>query len=503
MKIFETQHRRLADEFTIKNEPIDSLGLMERAATAAFDLILQFYGNYSNFAIFAGIGNNGGDGLVVARHLKNIKKNVIVFVVEYSLNYSSDFKTNLERLKSLNVEIVYLKNNEQLNFDLSNFVVIDAIFGSGLSRPIEGIASDVIDFINNTQKQTVVSIDIPSGLKGEINDINNSKIIFANHTITFEYPFLSFLFAENDQFVGDFMVVPIGIHRDYISSTKTIYYLSEENEIKGLLKKRPKFGHKGTFGHSLLIAGSFGKMGAAVLSAKAAHRSGLGLLTAHIPLKCVDIMQIASPETLLSIDKCENFTTNILNIDKYTAIGVGPAIGFEQQTCEFLGYLLKNLGNKPIVLDADAITIIAQNPDLMSFLPKNAILTPHVKELERLIGKCTDSYERLQKQIEFSVKYEVIIVQKGAYTAISTPNGDVFFNNTGNNGLATGGSGDVLTGIILGLLSQGYKPIDAARLGVWGHGLAADIAAKSMSTISITPTDVINFLGKAFFYHDT
>lgn len=498
MKIFETQQRRLADEYTIKNEPISSLQLMDRAATAAFDIILQKYGNYTNFAIFAGVGNNGGDGLVVARHLKNIQKNVFIFIVEYAQKYSDDFVANFEKIRLLGINYRIINQVEQINFDLSNFVVIDAIFGSGLCRRIEGLAADVIDFVNNSKKQAVISIDIPSGLLGEINSINNSKIIFANCTITFQYPYLSFLFAENEKYVGDFWIVDIGIDKDYVEKTQTSFYFSEEKEIKKLLKKRPKFAHKGTFGHSLLVAGSYGKMGAAVLAAKAAHRCGLGLLTAHLPSKCVDIMQISSPETLLSIDKNDFFSSNIENIEKYTSVGIGPAIGFEPQTLNLLEYVLINFANKPIVIDADAITLISCNKNLLNKLPQNAILTPHVRELERLIGVCSNSYQRLIKQIEFSVNHKVIIVQKGAYTAISLPSGDVFFNNTGNNGLATGGSGDVLTGIILGLLSQGYNPEDAAKIGVWVHGLSADIAVQSIGMVSLTPTDVINFVGKAF-----
>ncbi|MBN2892629.1 MAG: NAD(P)H-hydrate dehydratase [Bacteroidales bacterium] len=499
MKILKTEQVKEADEFTINNEPITSIDLMERAAKTATEWILLELADFDKFTIFAGIGNNGGDGLVIARLLSEAKKTVKLHIVEFSTKYSEDFQINLKRLKGKNVEINYIKNIDEFPNLEEESVIIDAIFGSGLTRPVTGFAGDVIKKINEAEKELVVAIDVPSGLLGEENHhLEEQNIIKADVTLTFEFPFLSFLFAENENFVGEFIVIPIGISPKYISSAETDYKIIENEQVATMYRLPKKFSHKGTNGHGLLIAGGYGRMGAAILAAKAAHRSGIGLLTAHIPKKCVDIMQISSPETLLSIDENNKNSTQIHSLSTFNAIGIGPALGFEKETEKMLKKLLKASKNKPLVIDADAITIISKNKKLYNLLPKNCILTPHPKEFERLVGKTKNNYLRLKLQKEFSIKYKVIVVLKGANTSVSLPNGKVYFNPTGNPGMATGGTGDVLTGIILGLLAQGYTPEEAAIMGVYLHGLAGDEANIELNTNSIIASDLIFYLDKAF-----
>lgn len=495
MKILRTNQVKDADEFTIKNEPISSIDLMERAATNATKWILEKFVYENDFVIFAGQGNNGGDGLVIARLLKNNNKSIKVFVVEFTKRFSDDFKVNYDRLKKSEVEIEHLSDAKQFPTLNENTIIIDAIFGSGLTRPVLGFPADIINRIN-LLNNIVVSIDIPSGLFGEENHhLPEQNIVKANYTLTFEFPFLSFVLPENQNYVGSFHVIPIGISQEFIDNTKTDYYYTEYEDIAKLIKPREKFSHKGNYGHGLLIAGGYGRMGAAILSAKAAHRSGIGLLTAHVPKKCVDVMQVASPETMLSIDSDKKSITNIENIDKYNAIGIGPAIGFDKKTIKIVDKLFSENKDKKFVIDADAITIIAKNEKLKNIIPKNSVLTPHPKEFLRLISETNNDFVRLKLQREFCLKHKVTVVLKGAHTSVCTPNGKVYFNSTGNPGMASGGSGDVLTGIILAFLAQGFSAEDASKIGVFYHGLSADIAVGELGQLSLIASDIIDYLG--------
>ena len=501
MKILKTKQVKEADEYTIKNEPISSIDLMERAASRASEWILENFEFQQDFDVFAGPGNNGGDGLVIARKLAEAGKKVRVFIVEFTNKFSKDFKENFNKIK--HIDVFYIKKTEDFPKLKGNTVIIDAIFGSGLSRPVVGFAGEVIEQINRSDKLAIISIDIPSGLFGEENHhYPEQHIVKADFTLTFEFPFISFFLAENEDYVGEVIIIPIGISKDYIEKAETDFFLLEEDEVFELIKPRKTFSHKGHYGHGLLFAGGYGRMGAAVLAARAAHRAGIGLLTAHLPQKCVDIMQISSPETMLSIDSDKYIITKIKNTSKYNAFGIGPAIGLEAKTAEAMFKLFENHKNKPFVIDADAITLLGQKKKNFNKLPKHAILTPHPKEFERLVGKTQNHYQRLLEQRKFSVRYNVIIVLKGAYTSISLPNGKVYFNPTGNPGMATAGSGDVLTGFILGLLAQGYSAEDAAKLGVYLHGLAGDMAAEEVGVNSIIASDIADFLPYAMGYYE-
>ncbi|MBC8005821.1 MAG: NAD(P)H-hydrate dehydratase, partial [Verrucomicrobia bacterium] len=379
----------------------------------------------------------------------------------------------------------------------SNVLIIDGLYGSGLTRPLAGLAAQIITAINNS-KAKVISIDIPSGLLGEDNSENDlSAVIRADYTLTFQFPKISFLFPENHPFTGQWEVLPIGLSADAMDQTSIhLTYLTKEF-IVGKIKKRDKFSHKGTFGHALLIAGSYGKMGAAVLAARACLRSGVGLLTAHIPRLGYEIIQISVPEAMTSMDESEVVFTSLPDISVFSAIGIGPGLDKKTATKEALMELLYAKPGK-MVLDADALNILAESKSDIGLLSENAILTPHPKEFERLIGTSSNSYERLQLQLQFSAQYKAIVLCKGAHSSITFPDGRVFFNSSGNAGMATGGSGDVLTGIILGLLAQNYSAEDAALIAVYLHGLAGDLAAARLGQQAMIASDIIDQMGKAF-----
>jgi NAD(P)H-hydrate epimerase len=376
-------------------------------------------------------------------------------------------------------------------------LVIDAMFGSGLSRPLSGLAAIAAKHINHANA-IIIAIDIPSGLYSEANELNNPEdIVNADYTLTFQMPRLSFFFAENEKYLGKWQIMDIGLLPKAIEEQQTGYFFIDKQGIAATLKQRKKFAHKGDFGHALLMAGSYGKMGAAVLSSRACLRTGVGLLTTHIPLKGYDIMQTSVPEAMVSVDSTSDNLSTLPEISQYNAIGIGPGLGLYNFTGLMMFQLLKAV-NIPFVLDADAINLLAIHPEWLGLLPKNTILTPHPGEFDRLAGPSKDGYERHLKQIEFSKKNKIIIILKGAYTSISSSDGNCWFNSTGNPGMATGGSGDVLTGVVLSLLAQQYKPLDAALIGVYIHGLAGDLACEEASEESLIASDIINYIGKAF-----
>ena len=481
----------IADNYTIEHEPITSVDLMERAANAFFTNISLKYSNQEKYCIFCGKGNNGGDGLAVARMLSLNNKDVSIFIVNYTDSASDDFLTNYERLLSLkNVHCTITELSEFHNVTIpQNAIVIDSIFGSGLNRPITGFTAKYISYLN-TLPNIKIAIDIPSGLYADSPIDKNSIVFQADETITFQSPKLQFMFAENTQYIGNLTIENIQIQHPFTQTETPLEFVTQE---KTKIKERDIFAHKGTYGHALLIAGSYGKMGAAVLASKACLRSGCGLLTIHCPEKGLNILQTSIPEAMSSIDTNPTIISNIPSDEKYSAIGIGPGIGIDDKTINALSIFLKH-NDKPLVLDADALNIIAQNPDLWQYIKPHSIITPHPKEFDRLTHSHSTGFERFQTQIAFAKEHNCIVVLKGHYTSIATPNGEVYFNSTGNPGMATAGSGDVLTGIILSLLAQKYDPIEAAKIGVFIHGLAGDYAKKKLGETSLIASDIVNNL---------
>lgn len=485
------------DAYTINSEPISSVDLMERASAEVADVIMDQFGTDRSMYVFAGPGCNGGDALAVARILAQHSYEVHVFLFNPKGRLAGDCQINKERLVSMDTVAF---NEVTLDFtppDLSAAdVIVDGLFGTGLSAPLAGLFAEVVDIINESES-TVVSIDVPSGLMTEDNSSNDlSHVVRADLTLTFQLEKLSYLFAEHEHLVGELKVLDIQLMDPNSSLTSTPYYIYERKDAEAALKPRSKFAHKGTFGHACLIAGKRGMAGAAIMAAKACMRSGVGKLTVHttacnlLPLQCV------VPEAILDVEETECFSCSFMS-RSYDALAIGPGLGISDITAKAMAQQMANF-NAPIVLDADALNILSANIPLVASVPHGSILTPHKKELSRLIGETRDSFEELQRTREFAHTYGLYVVIKGAYSATVTPEGNVYYNTTGNAGMATAGSGDVLTGIILSLLAQGYTSLQAATLGVFLHGLAGDFAAEALSEESMMATDIIGYLPQAF-----
>ncbi|MDD2636499.1 MAG: NAD(P)H-hydrate dehydratase [Bacteroidales bacterium] len=496
MKFFKSSQIHEIDKYTIENEPITSLNLMERAAKAVFERITSLAYASRKFCVIIGPGNNGGDGLVIARLLLTNEYEVDVYVCRFTKSMSQDCSQNLNRLKKLNKNIVHEGSKSEEIIIPEKAIIIDAIFGSGLSRETSGEFAKVISKINNSGNN-VISIDTPSGLFGEDNSNNNGAIVQANITYALQFPSISMMFAENSKFFGEIVVVPIGLSKEAIKSIHSNYYITDKEFVKANLKKRNRFDHKGNFGHLLLVAGSYGKAGAAVLAAKAALKTGAGLITAHLPTKLVDIMQISVPEVMISIDNNDKYCSNIENVFKYDAVGIGPGLDTKNISKDLLINILKT-SNKPAVIDADALNILAEIKDFLNIINPDTILTPHPKEFERLFGKFDNSWKKIEFMQKISIEKSIIIVLKAGITTISLPDGRVFFNTSGNPGMATGGSGDVLTGIIASLVTQGYSSEIAAILGVYFHSKAGDIAKLKLGEMTLSASSIIENLAKTF-----
>jgi len=376
-------------------------------------------------------------------------------------------------------------------------VIIDALFGSGLSKPLKGLPAKLVRHLNQTSNMRI-AIDIPSGIFSDVSVPEKNAVRFkADYTLSFQFPKLAFFMPENDAFVGDWQVLDIGLSADFITKTETSYYLLNHQYLQSQLKVRTKYAHKGTYGHGLLIAGSRGKMGAAVLAGKAALRAGAGLVSVHHPKAGMAVIPTAVPELMTSIDADESVFSEAPDLTKYNAIAIGPGLGTHKKTQNAFKLLIQET-KVPLIIDADGLNILSENKTWLAFLPPNSILTPHVKEFERLTGKANNDFDQLQKQRAFAQKWGVYVILKGAHTRIATPSGQVFFNSTGNPGMATGGSGDVLTGILLGLSSQNYTPLNTCLLGVFLHGLAGDLAVETKGQYSLISGDIIDYLGEAF-----
>ena len=499
MKIFTSTQIKELDKYTIEHEPIKSIDLMERAAHAITSAICDRWPSSMPVVVFAGPGNNGGDALAVARMLVEQGFQVQTFLFNISDHLSADCAENKHRLADKKGRLLLTEVTQEFDPPRleSGMLVIDGLFGSGINKPLAGGFASLVKYINQSAA-TVVSIDVPSGLMTEDNTYNvRANIIRADVTLTLQNIKLSFLFAENQQFIGELQVLDIGISKEGMGRMDAQYTMTCADDIRGLLRPRRPFAHKGNMGHALLIGGSYGMAGAAVLAAKACLRSGVGKLTVHTPRRNVGILQTAVPEAVLHLDREETIFSEAFSTDDFQALGIGPGLGTTEQTSIAMIAQLRRAGC-PVVADADALNILAARRAWLQQLPKGIILTPHPKELERLEGQCVDSYERLVKALHLAEKLQGYVVLKGHYTAVCMPDGHIAFNTTGNAGMATAGSGDVLTGIITGLLARGYQQRDACLLGVYLHGLAGDLAAGEMGEESLVASDIIAFLPKAF-----
>lgn len=497
MKLFSAEQIRQWDQYTILHEPIASIDLMERAAGKCADWLER--NNYTDkaFHIFCGKGNNGGDGLAIARMLAERRCTITVYILEFGHKGTDDFQINLARLHQYpEIEIRFVQTAENFHGLDNSDIIIDALFGSGLNRGLEGVTANLVNHINQSGCG-IISIDIPSGLFTDRSSLGET-IVKASHTLSFQCFKQAFLIAENSEFIGEVHILDIGLHPGFLNSAFSKHELTDDTLIRTIYKPRNRFGHKGNFGHALIVAGSYGKIGAAVLSAKACLRSGVGLLSCHIPKCGYDILQTAVPEAMVMTDFNSSFNTKIEDdLSKYKSIGIGPGIGTATETKTMLQEILKNY-SIPVVLDADALNSIASQKEMLKLIPAGSILTPHPKEFERLFGETPNEFDRIELALQKAKELNVIIVLKGHHTLIATPGGQGFFNSTGNAGMATGGSGDVLTGILTGLLAQGYSGIDTAILGVYIHGLAGDMAAEEKSMEAMIAGDITEHLPDAF-----
>jgi hydroxyethylthiazole kinase-like uncharacterized protein yjeF len=494
LKILTAQQTKDLDAYTIAHEPIASIDLMERACRAFVGWFTPQFDTSKKIGIVCGTGNNGGDGLGIARLLHELGYIIKVWVVRGSVSETTDFKINLERLKG-KVEIYAISSASDQGLFVNLHVLIDAVFGSGLSRPLEGIYEQVVNCINHADVIRI-AVDVPTGLMSD-KHTEGSLAILAHYTVSFHLPKLAFLLPENNRHTGEWTVLNIGLNKQFIEKSDSSYYLLERKDISNLLKHRQKFSHKGTYGKALLISGSYGKMGAAVLASRAALRSGLGLLTTHVPQCGYTILQTAVPEAMASIDNNEKIFSELPALEDYDAIGFGPGIGLENATVKAFTAFLEQV-KKPVVIDADGLNMLAAHRGLLAIIPQHSVLTPHPKEFERLVGPWKNDFDRLEKLKHFADRTKTIIILKGANSAVAMPDGNVYFNSTGNPGMATGGSGDVLTGLLTGLLAQGYTPQEASILGVYIHGLAGDLAASTKSMNAMIASDIVESISDTF-----
>lgn len=498
MKILTTLQLKELDNYTIKNQNISAIDLMEKAANTCFDWIINQFDIKDKHTVICGQGNNGGDGVVLARLLSESDYQVECILIQNSHKTTSSHEVNLKRLEKTNCTIKTIANEGELNkMDLSDRIVIDSIFGLGLSRPIEGLFGKVIKRINENETKRVISIDVPSGMYCDQLNSELDIIVQADYTLTFHSPKQTFFFPEAGNFVGKVVILDIGLDREIAASMEgTNYYLSPKS-VQNVLKKRATFTHKGSYGHANILAGSQGKMGAAVLMAKGATYAGAGLVTATIPSTGLNIMQTSLPTAMCDIHYGEKVLSGEIEIDEKHTYGIGPGIGKTSSTVEFL-YTFLNKIKAPVVLDADALNIISDHPELLDGLPENSILTPHIKEFQRLVGKTKNSHERIKKLISFSTQHKVFVILKDARTIICSPKGECFYSLNGSPGMATGGSGDVLTGILTGILAQGYSSEQTCKIGMILHGIAGELAAKKHSEYAMTAESILEEIGNGF-----
>lgn len=496
MKIFTAAQIRACDAFTIKEGGIRSIELMERAANKCVNWIKDNLPKQTLFVVLCGTGNNGGDGLAITRLLHQRGFGAKAFLLQFSTDLTPDCSDNLQRLYNIDSELITIVSHDTFITDLPpHIVIIDAIFGTGLNKPITGWIENFIKYINQLPNRKI-SIDIPSGLLADVVPDKDAPVIIANETLSFEFYKRTFFHPESAVYAGNVHLLDIGLDKNYITNTQTNYKTIDKDYILSIYRPRNKYAHKGDYGRALLIGGSIGKIGAVGLAAKAAIRSGAGLVTALVPNCGLTPLQAYVPEAMCQPNG-EKHIDKIADWEHMTAIGIGPGIGLQNNTVNAVSDFIESC-NTPMVVDADALNIIAAHQELLGKLPKGSVLTPHVKEFSRLFGDNTNTMIRTDNARIQAMRYNINIVLKGHHTAVITPEGECRYNMTGNAGMATGGSGDVLTGIITGLMAQGYDPSTAATFGVYLHGLAGDLAVKDHSQESLTAGDIVDYLGKAY-----
>lgn len=500
MKIFNAEQIKKCDRVTCERQNIQFKDLISRAATAFVETLLGMDIDISGkILVFCGHGNNGADGIAIAKLLysRYCEVELVLLPTQDIKQHNESFQFYLDNpTDSQPFPVHILKKITQLHDLADANLVIDAILGISVNRPLEGILSQTISWINESQIK-VVSVDIPTGIGAD--SVIGGPCIKADFTITFAYPKFSFFLPQSAKMIGKWIVADIDCDKDFIDNEPVKYYWIDSILIHELLKQRDRFAHKGIFGHSFIVSGSYGKVGSTILCGKAALRIGSGLVTFHSPACAYEILQMAAPEAMVEVDKHKYFISEVSIPDKCNAIAIGPGIGTKHHTQRMLDELFHTEIEIPMVLDADALNLLSLHPEIFVNIPKGTILTPHVKEFERLFGSTTDYSSLLELQRQKAIDLEIFIVLKGGFTTICSPDGETYFNTNGNPGMATGGSGDVLTGMIVGLLAQGYSRKEACILGVYLHGMSGDMAVlNGQSYESLIASDLIDNLGKTF-----
>ncbi|MGE5356874.1 MAG: NAD(P)H-hydrate dehydratase [Deltaproteobacteria bacterium] len=483
------------DSFTIKNEPVSSIDLMERASRSFVSWFIDSGIHYSDkILVIASKGNNGGDGLAAARILIDRAYDVDILVADIQLKSTPDFETNLKRLAEKKIKIEYLQKNSPIpSFENYN-IIIDALFGSGLERPVTNYWAELVKSVNNSGK-TIFSIDMPSGMYAD--KPVDGEVIKSDHCLSFESPKLGMLLPDNAAYIRNWTFKSIGLHKEYLNSIKHDTYFIEKNDIKLMIKHRNRFDHKGNFGHALVIGGSRGMTGAPVLASKACLRTGAGLVTALIPDNAYNIVHSAIPEVMTLTGYGDDNITALPVIEKFNAAGIGPGLGTNSGTKMFFEEFLNTI-KIPCVIDADALNILSSDKELIRKIPEGSILTPHPGEFARLFGASINGFERIKLLRLKAKELGIFIILKGRYTVVACPDGKIFFNSTGNAGMATAGSGDVLTGMLTSLLAQAYSPLESSLIGVYLHGLAGEIGTSQTGLNSLIASDITENIGNAY-----
>jgi len=496
MKILSKEQSYEADRRTLAAQGISSTELMERAAASIFNwLHNRLQGAPVRIHIFCGTGNNGGDGLAVARHLAEHGYHIQVYLVNYSEKRSGDFRINLERLRQRKIEPESLDADSGLPDISEADILLDAIFGIGLSRPPAPWVRNLIAHMNAADAFRL-AVDLPSGLQMDAMPAHPEGVLAADFVLTIGSPKLVFFLPGSGEFAADFEVLDIGFDTTYLNEVAAQYEWVGADEARALHRTRGKFSHKGTFGHACIVGGSHGKIGAVALAASACLRAGAGLVSAWVP-KCGYLpLQAGVPEVMVETCGREQYLDAFPEPGSGYRYGVGMGMGTEKDTAKAFFAWLGRV-REPVVVDADGLNSLSAHPEALANLPAGSILTPHPGELARLIGEWTDDFDKLEKARAFAADHNCVLLIKGAYTVI-LGEGKGFINSSGNPGMATAGSGDVLAGILTGLLAQGYPALEAAVFGVYLHGRAGDLVVSETGPEALVASDLFGALGRAF-----
>lgn len=500
MKLFTNDNIRAIERYSIEHDGVTEYDLVDRVAEGVVSEINSRWRPNKHTVIFAGPGNNGADALAVARRLAEtgFKPSVYLFNIGGNKLSATCRRYRDELLSSWSSiafsEVVSRFTIPEIN---SSTLVIDGLFGSGLRDQLTGGFMALVRYINESNA-SVVSIDVPSGLFADWNGNSLSRnIVHADLTLCVQFPRISFFLSDNAEIVGEWKILDIGLSREAIASTPTNFHLVEEVEVKRLLRRRTEFCSKADFGSCRIIAGRYGMAGASVLACRGAIRSGVGKVTLHAPQCAFEVIQSSVPEALFEADRDKIMLTDAHTSHRYDAEGIGPGLGTDDMTVNAVESYLKNIAQRPVVIDADAINCMAIRPSMLNHVPQLSVLTPHAGEFDRLFGEQSTAESRLIKAIDVSAYHNILILLKGRYTALVRPDGKVYFNSSGSPALATAGSGDVLTGVITSLMAQKYKPEVSALLGAYIHGVAGELAAEDHGQYGVTASDVALCIGKA------